>query len=115
MPARAGPKRVAWADGVRPVPIRTTSKTALQALSAARRWGFSAEELERLQSFFRSEGREPTDVELAGIAQSWSEHCSYKTSRPFLVKAFSSLHPKGRVLGTGDAGVMRFEEGFAYA
>ena len=77
--------------------------------------GVPADEAERLQRYFRREGREPTDVELAGLAQSWSEHCSYKSSRPFLRKAFSTLRPRARVLGTGDAGVMRFEDGYAYA
>ena len=115
MPARGGPKRPTWAEGVHAVPIRKASTSALATLSAERKWGFSAGELGRLQGFFRKEGRDPTDVELAGIAQSWSEHCSYKTSRPFLVAAFASLRPKGRVLGTGDAGVMRFEDGYAYA
>ena len=28
---------------------------------------------------FRSLGREPTDVELETVAQTWSEHCSHKT------------------------------------
>ncbi|MCI4344770.1 MAG: AIR synthase related protein, partial [Thermoplasmata archaeon] len=68
----------------------------------------------RLQRYFRVEGRDPTDVELAGLAQSWSEHCSYKSSRPFL-RAFAKLRPDRRVLGTGDAGVMAFAPGYAYA
>lgn len=68
-----------------------------------------------MQAYFRKEGREPTDLELAGIAQSWSEHCSYKSSRRFLKRAFSNLHARPRVLGTGDAGVLRFEDGYAYA
>ncbi|HTZ61755.1 MAG TPA: AIR synthase-related protein, partial [Thermoplasmata archaeon] len=104
-----------WADEVTVVPLLKASRTALAELSAERGLGFSAEELRRIQTYFRGEGREPTDVELAGLAQSWSEHCSYKSSRPFLKRAFSSLRPSRRVLGTGDAGVMRFEKGFAYA
>lgn len=103
-----------WADGVTSLPVRRASIAALSRLSEARGLGFDRRELGRLQAYFRTEGREPTDVELAGIAQSWSEHCSYKSSRPFLKRAFSSLHPP-RVLGTGDAGVLRFEDGYAYA
>ena len=105
---------VGWAPGVQSVPLRRATAGALRELSARFRWGFSESELARLQRYFRGEGRDPTDVELAGLAQSWSEHCSYKSSRPFL-RAFGKLRPDRRVLGTGDAGVMAFAPGYAYA
>ena len=104
-----------WASEVTALPMRRVSGAGLKRLSDAQGLGLDRVELLRLQAYFRREGREPTDVELAGIAQSWSEHCSYKSSRPFLKRAFGSLHPKPRVLGTGDAGVLRFEDGYAYA
>ncbi len=104
-----------WADGVTSVPFRRASFEKLEATSRARGLGFDRPELERIRKYFRREGRDPTDVELAGLAQSWSEHCSYKSSRPFLKRAFGALHPRARVLGTGDAGVMPFEPGYAYA
>ena len=34
---------------------------------------------ERFRSIFRSSNREPTDIELETIAQTWSEHCVHKT------------------------------------
>ena len=95
-----------WAPGVSTVSLGKDSRLRLV---------FDRLELGRLQQYYRKVGREPTDVELAGLAQSWSEHCSYKTSRPYLRAAFGKLHPPHRVLGTGDAGVMAFEDGFAYA
>ena len=104
-----------WAAEVTHFPIRRVSLAGLDRLSEERGLGLDRRELLRLQTYYRTEGREPTDVELAGIAQSWSEHCSYKSSRPFLKRAFGSLHPKPRVLGTGDAGVLPFEDDFAYA
>jgi phosphoribosylformylglycinamidine synthase subunit PurL len=104
-----------WADGVTSVPIRRASAGALARISHERGLGFDPKEFARIRAYFRREGREPTDVELAGLAQSWSEHCSYKSSRVFLRRSFSSLHPRPRVLGTGDAGVMRFQDGYAYA
>jgi len=104
-----------WAAGVTTVPIRRASGTDLGRISTERGLGFDAREWKRLQKYYRTEGREPTDVELAGLAQSWSEHCSYKSSRPYLKRAFSDLRPKPRVLGTGDAGVLEFEDGYAYA
>ncbi|MFO0880385.1 MAG: phosphoribosylformylglycinamidine synthase subunit PurL [Gemmataceae bacterium] len=39
----------------------------------------SLPEMKTIQAHFRSLGREPTDVELETIAQTWSEHCSHKT------------------------------------
>ena len=35
--------------------------------------------MQTIQAHFRELGREPTDVELETIAQTWSEHCSHKT------------------------------------
>ncbi|HTW39816.1 MAG TPA: phosphoribosylformylglycinamidine synthase subunit PurL [Thermoplasmata archaeon] len=114
--ARARTKAVPdWAADATVVPLRRASRAELAQLSARRGLGFDAAELARIHAYFRNEGREPTDVELTGLAQSWSEHCSYKSSRPFLKKAFSGLRPTHRVLGTGDAGVMKFENGYAYA
>jgi phosphoribosylformylglycinamidine synthase subunit PurL len=104
-----------WADGVETVPVRGLGVRALRRLSAERGLGFSPDELARIQRYYRGEGRDPTDVELAGIAQSWSEHCSYKSSRAYLRRAFRGLREDARVLGTGDAGVMRFPGGHAYA
>jgi phosphoribosylformylglycinamidine synthase subunit PurL len=104
-----------WAPGVSVVPVRRESLATLSRTSERLHLGFDRTELGRIQAYYRARGREPTDVELAGLAQSWSEHCSYKSSRPYLRTAFGKLHPPSRVLGTGDAGVMAFEDGFAYA
>ena len=104
-----------WAPGVTTVPFRKERASTLQKTSARLNLGFDGFELARIQRYYRHVGREPTDLELAGLAQSWSEHCSYKSSRPYLRAAFGKLHPARRVLGTGDAGVMAFEDGFAYA
>jgi phosphoribosylformylglycinamidine synthase II len=117
MPPLRSPKSSgdAWAPEAATVPVRAASLEDLEGASRGNGWGFDRVELGRIRTYFRARRRDPTDVELAGLAQSWSEHCSYKTSRPFLRAAFRSLHPRDRVLGTGDAGVMAFEDGFAYA
>jgi phosphoribosylformylglycinamidine synthase len=39
----------------------------------------SLAEMKAVQAYFREKGREPTDVELETIAQTWSEHCVHKT------------------------------------
>ncbi len=104
-----------WAAGVGVVPLRRASAAELAEVSRSRGLGFAPAELQRIRQYFRAIRRDPTDVELAGLAQSWSEHCSYKSSRPILRAAFAGLAPKPKVLGTGDAGVLRFEGEFAYA
>ena len=41
--------------------------------------GFSLQEMKNIQTYFKKEGRNPTDVELQTISQTWSEHCYHKT------------------------------------
>lgn len=36
-------------------------------------------EMQTIQQYYRQWGRDPTDIELESIAQTWSEHCSHKT------------------------------------
>jgi phosphoribosylformylglycinamidine synthase II len=39
----------------------------------------TADELKHIKKYFLSLGRNPTDVELETLAQTWSEHCKHKT------------------------------------
>jgi phosphoribosylformylglycinamidine synthase II len=59
-------------------------------------------------------GRSPNDLELAMFSVMWSEHCSYKSSRPLL----GTLPTKGEdvVAGVGEqAGVIAIGDGLAVA
>jgi phosphoribosylformylglycinamidine synthase len=38
-------------------------------------------EMKTIQDYFKRIGREPTDIELESLAQTWSEHCGHKTFR----------------------------------
>ena len=38
-------------------------------------------EMQTIQSYFQRLGRNPTDIELETLAQTWSEHCVHKTFR----------------------------------
>ena len=42
---------------------------------------FSEEEFRVIVDYFREQGRNPVDVELETLAQTWSEHCVHKTFR----------------------------------
>ena len=61
------------------VPIRAMSDTELQSLSKDGQLFLSLTEMRTIQGYFASLDRDPTDIELETIAQTWSEHCSHKT------------------------------------
>ena len=61
------------------VPIRSLDDDALTRLSREGQLYLSLVEMQTIQTYFRDLGRDPTDVELETIAQTWSEHCSHKT------------------------------------
>ncbi|MHC4176617.1 MAG: phosphoribosylformylglycinamidine synthase subunit PurL [Planctomycetota bacterium] len=61
------------------VPIRGMDDAALKRLSLEGQLYLSLIEMRTIQAQFDSLGRDPTDVELETIAQTWSEHCSHKT------------------------------------
>jgi len=52
---------------------------ALSRLSKEKLLSLSLQEMLSIQNYFRSEAREPKDIELETIAQTWSEHCKHKT------------------------------------
>jgi phosphoribosylformylglycinamidine synthase II len=61
------------------VPIRNLDDAGLIQLSKAGQLSLNLAELHAIQNHFRELGRDPSDVELETIAQTWSEHCSHKT------------------------------------
>jgi phosphoribosylformylglycinamidine synthase II len=61
------------------IPIRFLSGDQLTRLSKDSQLALSLDEMTTIQSHFRGLDRDPTDVELETIAQTWSEHCSHKT------------------------------------
>lgn len=60
------------------VPLLSLSPAELDALSKERLWALSRDEMLAIQSHFAAQGREPTDVEIEILAQTWSEHCKHK-------------------------------------
>jgi phosphoribosylformylglycinamidine synthase len=60
-------------------PIRDLDDAGLQALSAEKDLFLNVVEMKTIQDYFRRLGREPTDIELESLAQTWSEHCVHKT------------------------------------
>ena len=61
------------------VDIRQLSDDQLLSLSRTGQLYLSLAEMQTIQRHFQSLDRDPTDIELETIAQTWSEHCSHKT------------------------------------
>ncbi len=63
----------------REIPLRSLDLPALEAVSSEMSLALTGEEMLSIQTFYVKEGREPVDVELETLAQTWSEHCKHKT------------------------------------
>ncbi|REJ64693.1 MAG: phosphoribosylformylglycinamidine synthase subunit PurL [Planctomycetota bacterium] len=61
------------------VPIRELDTDALNRLSHEAQLYLQPAEMQAIAAYYRELGRDPTDVELETLAQTWSEHCSHKT------------------------------------
>ncbi|MDA8143097.1 MAG: phosphoribosylformylglycinamidine synthase subunit PurL [Thermoplasmatales archaeon] len=97
------------------VDITGKSVADLKEISANLSLGLSAEEMTKLEEYFSDLGRNPTDVEIQAMAQAWSEHCCYKSSKFYLKKYFSGLEKHDAILAMeDDAGVIAFDEEYAY-
>ena len=109
------------------IPIRSMSDNELMDMSQDKLF-LNLEEMRVIQDHFAKEGRDPTDVELEILAQTWSEHCGHKTTNAKVMKGGVEKKPMiKRLMETakqyfGDlvisafkdnAGVMKFFEGWA--
>jgi phosphoribosylformylglycinamidine synthase len=61
------------------IPIRDLDDAALERLSRDAHLFLSLDEMRAIRDEYRTLGREPTDIELETLAQTWSEHCVHKT------------------------------------
>jgi len=60
------------------VDLLSLDDDGLMGLSKDRLW-LNLSEMRRIKDYFSRLGRNPTDVELETLAQTWSEHCVHKT------------------------------------
>ena len=61
------------------ITIRDLDDAALERLSRDAHLFLSLDEMRAIRDEYRTLGREPTDIELETLAQTWSEHCVHKT------------------------------------
>jgi len=81
---------------VHPIPISSMNDDQLLTLSKQGLLALNLDEMQTIQRYYRELGREPTDVELETLAQTWSEHCSHKTFRATI--HYRELDSEGNVL-----------------
>ena len=61
------------------MPLTLMSDKNLAEISEKSGWSLTLKEMKEIQRYYKDIGREPTDIEVETIAQTWSEHCSHKT------------------------------------
>jgi len=99
-------------DVVETIPLREATDDELARLSVERVLFLSLPEMQAVQAEFRRWGRDPTDVELETLAQTWSEHCQHKTFKARIAYACRGGMPRVEPLAEeGDKVTSRGGEG----
>ncbi|MEK6798774.1 MAG: AIR synthase-related protein [Planctomycetota bacterium] len=86
----------------RHVPLRSLGDDDLRRLSRDGHLFLSLDEMRAIQTHYAKLGRDPTDLELETLAQTWSEHCVHKTLR-------GAIDYRGDGFGTEGTIEVRFE------
>ena len=80
-----------WSFAQETIPLAGLDDAALEKLSRERCLALTVRELHAVRDHFATVGREPFEIELETIAQTWSEHCCHKT----LTSAVDHVGPAG--------------------
>lgn len=72
--------------------LRFVDEKKLIEISQRYMLSLSPEEMKTIQKYFQALGRDPTDVELNTIAQTWSEHCYHKTFKGIVETSSSRIN-----------------------
>ncbi len=80
---------------VRNVALRGLSNSELETLSRKGHLFLNLAEMQAVQAHFQSLGRDPTDLELETLAQTWSEHCVHKTLKSAILYRGAALPEAG--------------------
>jgi len=113
------------------VKLLDASEKQLLQVSVELGIGLNLEEMRKVQKYFSDKKRNPTDVELQTIGQTWSEHCYHKTFKgeitlgkkrinslfkTYIAKVTRELNPSWCISVFEDnAGIIDFDKGFAVA
>jgi phosphoribosylformylglycinamidine synthase II len=114
--------------------INTTDATNEQLMEVSGELGLCLNlyEMKQIQAYFKTQKRNPTDVELQTVGQTWSEHCYHKTFKgkicfengkeidslfkTYIAKVTKELNPKWCLSVFEDnAGIVSFDKGYGIA
>jgi len=87
---------------LRTIEIRPLDDPALERLAREGHLFLSVAEMRAIRDHYREQGRDPTDLELETLAQTWSEHCVHKTLK-------SDIVYRGPGFGTDEPVEVRYE------
>ena len=113
------------------IKLKNADDKQLMKLSSELGIGLNLAEMRLVQDYFSRKNRNPTDVELQTIGQTWSEHCYHKTFKgdittpegkisslfkTYIAKATKELDPEWCISVFEDnAGIIEFDKNYAIA
>ncbi len=113
------------------IALSEASEAQLSEVSCKLALGLTMQEMQAVKAYYKTEGRNATDVELQTISQTWSEHCCHKTFRgkirlgnkeisslikTFIAKATREINPSWCFSVFEDnAGIVKFDKGYGIA
>ncbi len=111
--------------------LLSTSDDQLEEISRELGIGLNLQEMKMIKAFFKAKERNPTDVELQTIGQTWSEHCFHKTFKEkiefngkevdglfktYIAKVTDEINPSWCFSVFEDnAGIVEFDKGYGIA
>lgn len=94
-PVGPAPSPPVYQFRLRRVPLRDLDDPGLERLSRDGHLFLSRDEMRAIQRHFAGLGREPTDLELETLAQTWSEHCVHKTLKSAIEYCGTAMPGRG--------------------
>ena len=113
--------------------LKLVASDEKKAIQVARKLGtgLNEREVKEVRSYFRKVGREPTEIEIQTIGQTWSEHCFHKVFKSpiqmgkttinglfssYIARATQEIEANWLVSTFKDnAGIIKFEETYSIA
>ena len=79
---------------VQEIEILNADDTELMRISREGTLSLNLNEMQAIQTHFKGLGRNPTDVEIETLAQTWSEHCVHKTFKSVILYSEDGKEPE---------------------
>ena len=96
---------------LRHVPVRDLDDAGLERLSREGHLFLDLAEMRAIRDAYHEQGREPTDIELETLAQTWSEHCVHKTLKSTIRYRDDAGAPSDALAWAGRPGIEMHPDG----